>query len=797
MRPLLAKKVVAGRAAVTLVQHSVDVMDAVESLFGSNGRPTRLARAWLRFFNLSLDHFQRFLDNLLAAAACHDWGKANESFLNALEAGGQQAVRHEHLSALMLGLDAVTTWLSRHQNLDTDLILSAVLTHHLKASRDINQRYAFAALPVGVRSFRVWDDHPDFARLVQVISERLRLPPLTLPLTNERYWSFQNDDGSTRPGTVAVELQRDRVQRRLRRLDKELQQLDEDAIIRRRMLWAIRAGLIAADAAGSGLRRIGESLQDWIDAMFDESRICDEHFVTRQVIDKRIADLERQGKWKNWSDFQRDCATLPSRSLLLAPCGAGKTLAAWRWIAAQASQQPIARVLFLYPTRATAKEGFRDYVSWAPAADAALIHGTAAFDLQDMFRNPDDPRHENEYEADSRLFAIGFWTRRVFSATVDQFLAFLQYGYGPVCMLPVLVDSVAVIDEVHSFDRNMFACLKDFLKNFDVPVLCMTATLPNDRRAELESECGLTTYDEKPRELNESACAPRYRLRRTTKMGAIKRIRTALNEGKRVLWVVNQVKRAQQGALELAEDFRPDLYQESLHAAPNVSLFCYHSRFKLSDRVRRHNEVVESFRDGGCAALAITTQVCEMSLDMDADLLVTEECPITSLIQRMGRCNRVRRPRSLAVSGEVLVYKSDDPRPYDAASLTGVDEFLTRLIAQDQVNQTELEDALKNAPVPPTIGDPSSSFLESGPYAVAGDEGFRDIEEFSRPAILKSNVETFLKADKAEQPGFIVPIPRKLSRESDQRLPAYFAVAADDHYHKAIGFCDYPLQEMA
>src|SRR5262249_23305390 len=144
-------------------------------------------------------------------------------------------------------------------------------------------------------------------------------------------------------------------------------------------------------------------------------------------------------------------------------------------------QRRVNRIIFLYPTRATATEGFRDYVSWAPESDATLMHGTAAYDLQGMFTNPadpGDPRQAKDFEIEQRLFALGFWTRHIFSATVDQFLAFLQYGYGPVCMLPVLADSVVVIDEVHSFDHGMFSILKDFLNTFDVPVLCMTATLP-------------------------------------------------------------------------------------------------------------------------------------------------------------------------------------------------------------------------------------------------------------------------------------------------------------------------------
>ncbi len=123
------------------------------------------------------------------------------------------------------------------------------------------------------------------------------------------------------------------------------------------------------------------------------------------------------------------------------------------------------------------------------------MHGTSAFDLAGMFENPpegDERKGRTLMRSMRRLYSLTYWSRRMFSATVDQFLAFMQYGYGPVCMLPVLADSVVVIDEVHSFDRNMFAALKDFLTNFKVPVLCMTATLTPDSRRDDLIACGLT-----------------------------------------------------------------------------------------------------------------------------------------------------------------------------------------------------------------------------------------------------------------------------------------------------------------
>src|SRR5205823_6228201 len=150
------------------------------------------------------------------------------------------------------------------------------------------------------------------------------------------------------------------------------------------------------------------------------------------------------------------------------------------------------------PTRGTATEGFRDYVGHAPEGRAALVHGAARYELLGMRANtPDLPPalRDKDFvpdEAEHRLFALGLWPKRYFSATVDQFLSFMEHGYGALCLLPALADAAVVFDEIHSYDSKMWNALIAFLDRFDVPVLCMTATLPPTRRAELD--CLLRSY---------------------------------------------------------------------------------------------------------------------------------------------------------------------------------------------------------------------------------------------------------------------------------------------------------------
>jgi CRISPR-associated endonuclease/helicase Cas3 len=755
----LAKRTPVGGKPKTLVEHTTDVVEAAEALFGTVDCPTRLGREWLRFFRLDPTQGLSFQANLLASSLFHDWGKANKGMQDILEGGsGGQLFRHEHVSALLLGYDGVERWVRQRRDIDWDVVLAAVGSHHLKFGDQ-----SFAVDDGTESAVRVLFDHDDFRRLVSITGSLLSLPD-TPTLPTPRYWGFRDGSVTFNPTELRDKL-RDRLYQISRKTDT-------------RMLNAVRSALIAADAAGSGLPRIGRHV-GWICDQFSEAPACDSTAVT-DLIEQRIGDLKRLGKWKEWNEFQNHCETLPDRALLLAPCGSGKTLAAWRWIAGRVEVRPANHVLFLYPTRATATEGFKDYVSWAPEADAALIHGTAGYDLDEMFP-AEDPRAKKSFAAiDPRLFALQHWSKRFISATVDQFFAFLAYGYGPMCLLPMLADSVIVVDEVHSFDQKMFSALLGFLGAFDIPVLCMTATLPGPRQKQL-TEAGLTLSNPRPEDLKAIADAARYRVSRVEENEIEGRVRDAVKAGKRVLWVVNQVSRAQAVGACLA--------------GLGTRVICYHSRFKLDDRRDRHRDTMEAIRPGKPAAVAVTTQVCEMSLDIDADLLVTEECPITSLIQRMGRCRRGRDELATKGPGEVLIYKPAEERVYSKDDLAGLDEFVKFLAGLEDVSQSQLEIGLDRFGPKGAEAPKLNSFLASGAYAEAGEDSFRDIEAFNVQAVLASEIKDYLDAPKTQQPGFIVPVPRKLKpKPAEGALPRYLFVADDRHYDPLTGFWDNPIR---
>lgn len=780
---LLAKSTRSGQAPKTLITHSEDVMDAFEALFGTAAQPSRLGQQWLRFFRLDRTEAPAFYANGIAASGLHDVGKANDGLQNAIKKTGEQLLRHEHLSALLILSPVLADWLKNHPLIDLNIVLSAVVGHHLKACLQGSPHYPpFAeAMSAAGQSLTVYADEPEFQQILDSVAQRLGLDRCVVKLPT--YWSLSD-------GGQAVAPLKEELERRFRRGQRELKRAPKRWVL----LLAVKAAVIAADAAGSALARENEPITAWLKRAFSEEQLLTGEDIAQAVIQPRIMAIEaarRQQTNPNdpnyhfvFQDFQNEAATLPERALMLAACGAGKTLAAWRWLQARLNERPAARVLFLYPTRATSAEGFRDYVSYAPESDAALLTSTASYELRDLFSNPEDDRTGKNYLTEDRLYALGFWQKRVFSATVDQFLGFLQHSYRSLCLLPVLADSIVVIDEIHSFDVALFSALKAFLETFDVPVLGMTASLPSRRRDEL-IQLGLQVFPSTSQQfadLQRRAGLPRYRVQHAHTVEQCEELaRAAFAAGKRVLWVVNTVDRCQQLARRL-DDLQP---------------LCYHSRFRLTDRKTHHQRVIAAFQQSaGSGVIAITTQVCEMSLDLDAQVLISEYAPVPALIQRMGRCNRQAQEAGSPL-GEVWLYPPEDELPYNKEDLQVIPEFVTRLGAAP-VSQEQLEDLLEQftkdkAPEP----DRLIAFIKDGFWTRGGVEELRDSVNYTVSAVLSNDVDYYLQLRRRGNPiaeGLILPAPwypRELA-QADARLGNNLRVAPSSHYHERYGLCKAP-----
>ena len=118
----------------------------------------------------------------------------------------------------------------------------------------------------------------------------------------------------------------------------------------------------------------------------------------------------------------------------------------------------------------------------------------------------------------------------------------------------------------------------------------------------------------------------------------------AARDGAKVLVIRNTVSNAveTQGALEQAAGHDSE-FLFSVNDIPTL----HHSRFASDDRSLLDSEVeVRLGRNRASGGLIVVgTQTLEQSLDIDADLLITDLCPVDVMLQRIGRLHRHRSHR--------------------------------------------------------------------------------------------------------------------------------------------------------
>lgn len=377
-----------------LPQHSFDVVEAALSILEVLGKEL------MRFFKLNASQWISLKVTVLVACLLHDIGKANNGFQKMLLKSGEQLIRHEHLSALFMSVPKVRAWLEEIPDLDFEIARLAVAGYHLKLAGDENGDKRFVKFAERLKragdSILLCSDHPDFVAILN----RLRDDPFNCPepdFSVPSKWVFSGHFVGE-----SVSVHRKRILGEfgdfVYNLETRAEQNDHS---RMNLFMAVKAVLIAADAAASGLRRkekdIEIGIQEWIEATLSAGSSSSD---VRQIIKKRAIEVVARKRAKEptfkfrYHNFQKKSSRLGRRALLLSSCGSGKTLAAWRWIKKQLSQCPGWKVAFLYPTTNTAAQGFKDYASHDKKA--ALVSSRSEFDLERMFR-------KTQYVEDSTL----------------------------------------------------------------------------------------------------------------------------------------------------------------------------------------------------------------------------------------------------------------------------------------------------------------------------------------------------------------------------------------------------------
>jgi CRISPR-associated endonuclease/helicase Cas3 len=658
MTPLLAKSYSRRRHPESppryalLTQHSRDVAEACAALAETIG-PLSLQNA-----DLTDQIFIRFQLELRVNGWMQDLGKASDHFQTLVSGKPytEQLLRHETISGLLMlskeqpsQIPPFRTWLRK--TLSEKELLAAVwaaMGHHRKFHAQTS--YKSTPTPITVRI-----NNDDFKTILVEMANDLRLSSLAPEISKDLIITERARDGGDFAASESLRDLQDAF-------DGFEKLFTEEAD--KRQLALVKALGICADVAASAIAF------DAYDKAQQKGRGPDKYSISDYVKEslavgltsENIGSIIVEWAWRKSDcdkaqrlgnemppdvgllDFQNNVAA--SESLLTfaqAGCGSGKSIAAYEWARQWCERFQLLgrtnfRLFFLLPTMGTTTEQFKDYAleSGIDPKLMGLTHSRSRVDLQTIAKTAaeEEVREDSSNPAEEALKAerdkiesLALWSTPLVVSTADTVLGLMANARRALCSFPAIMCGALVFDEIHAYDEQMFGHLLVFLRNFpQLPVLLMTASLPKHRLAALERvrpEINLVPGE------SDSEILERYLVRRVHSTDQIwQEVKGCVEARGKVLWVKNQV------------DWANETYDACRAKFPRTHVNLYHARLRYEDRADRHRRVIDNFKREDRAAILVATQVAEMSLDLSADLLVTDIAPIPALIQRMGRLNR-------------------------------------------------------------------------------------------------------------------------------------------------------------
>jgi CRISPR-associated endonuclease/helicase Cas3 len=692
-----------------LTQHSHDVAEACNALALTVGRTA--------LFNAEVDEdiFETFRLTLRATGWMQDLGKVSNHFQMMVSGKRdvEQMLRHEAISGLlMLSEDQpFRAWL--REKLSEKELLAAVwgaMGHHRKF--DAYTDYRATPTPITVRI-----NNDDFRTILEEMASDLHLSSQPQPINRDLIITKTERDGGDFAACESLHDLQDKFAR-LKKLFAEEADKRRLALVKALGICAdVAASAVAFDAYEKAQKEIRASDKYSLAKYVEESMkvgLTPENI--RQIIIKwawRKSKCDKSQGVENEMpsdigllDFQKRVAASKSLTTFAqAGCGSGKSIAAYEWARVQCekfhlSRRTNFRLFFCLPTTGTTTEQFKDYAleSGIDPKLMDLTHSRSHVDLQAIAKtaaqeeareNSKNPAEEALKAESDKIESLALWSTPLVVSTADTVLGLMANARRAVYSLPAIMCGTFVFDEIHAYDEQMFGHLLVFLKNFPkLPVLLMTASLPKHRLAALEKvrPGGINSI----RDESGSEILSRYILRRASSADEVwQEVRSCLEAKGKVLWVRNQV------------DWANETYDTCVAKFPRTPVNLYHARLRYMDRANRHRRVIDNFKREDQAAILVATQVAEMSLDLSADLLVTDIAPTPALIQRLGRLNRrlqdlpsEERKAKLALICPLPKNKPGYLNPYKEDEFADTEKWLEALREKGSaVSQRDLSEA--------------------------------------------------------------------------------------------------------
>lgn len=348
--------------------------------------------------------------------------------------------------------------------------------------------------------------------------------------------------------------------------------------------------------------------------------------------------------------FQKRCSQCDKSILLVAPTGSGKTEAVLLW--AQNNHIENARLFYVLPYQASINAMHRRLVEVFNESKVGVLHSNTIsylYNLQGL--------EELKLECQNKAEILASLAREIYFpirvCTPHQLLRFGLKGSGWEYLYLELQNSLIIYDEIHAFQPRIVGltlAMAKLLKKFGAKIAFASATFPDFLKVLIKEKLGEMEEIAPAKEfISDKMCLEEFisdqeilnRKRHKiivingNLMSNVDIIKKEIIKGKKILVIANHVNTAQ------------ILYEELKFYKPML----LHSRFNKKDRREKEKTLISKEAQPN---LVIATQVIEVSLDIDYDIMFTEPAPIDALSQRFGRINRtgLREPSDIFVLKE-------------------------------------------------------------------------------------------------------------------------------------------------
>lgn len=360
-----------------------------------------------------------------------------------------------------------------------------------------------------------------------------------------------------------------------------------------------------------------------------------------------------------------------SLTILEAETGAGKTEAALEQFRTLKARGLCDSFYFALPTRTSAAQIYnrtKETVSKILHPVPQVILAVPGYMVPKA--GPHAVVADNGYESDDAPWHIQnsnrYLSAPVAVGTIDQALYAITGSKHATMRWASMGRSLIVVDEVHASDEYMSYLLEAIVERHierGGHILLMSATLGSAASSRFIRAAGVRGFRQS--NLPDAIVNP-YPLAQVVQNGTLRTIPLAdtsrrkdvqlelasliddpaavarlaadhVKRGAKVLVIRNSVK----SCIEVQQELESILQLECLMRVRDIPV-PHHGRYAAEDRAEL-DAAIEGFfgkKSETKPLVAVGTQTIEQSLDIDADIIITDACPMDVLLQRLGRLHR-------------------------------------------------------------------------------------------------------------------------------------------------------------